>query len=234
MKFIVALLAVGCLAGCAGTMEAFYGRPVTEDQLITDDTGEQELGTLSVTAQRRVIVGNLKTGQFCSEPPPEAADEVTTALAAALSANIAADKTVNAELASNFARHVNQLYKRSHTVQILRDASFHLCVDAVNSGASYSTKRADGAVAKSQGEYQSYKSSVVDLVKSLIPSLDKEVELYYKTETVRAEHSTEKQRSLVLCSASAGRGDSADGKATGGASVTCTPLEAEEKGPAGS
>lgn len=232
MKTILAVISAALVTGCAGTLETFYNRPVTEDQLVTDKSSEQELGTLAVTAQRRVIVGNLKTGHFCSEPPPEAADEVTTALAAALSANIAADKTVNAELASNFARHVNQLYKRSHTVQMFRDASFHLCVDAVNSGASRKGSGNDGK--RVEGAYVPYKDGVLKLMEGLIPSLDKEVEYYYKTETTRAQHATEKQRSLVVCSVSAGRGGSVDDKESGGAGIICSPLQTDENKQSGS
>lgn len=126
MKKIALLLGMAILmTGCANTIESFYNRQVVEDQLITQDTGEQEIGTLAVTAQRRLIIGNLKTGNFCSEPPPEVADSITAAIAAALKANISAEKNLSAELASNFARHVNQLYKRAHTVQLFRDATYH-------------------------------------------------------------------------------------------------------------
>jgi len=84
---LIALIAI-FLNGCASSIESFYNRQVIEDKMITDKTGEQEIGTLAVTAQRRLIIGNLKTGNFCSEPPPEIADSITTALAAALKADI--------------------------------------------------------------------------------------------------------------------------------------------------
>ncbi|MFA5983608.1 MAG: hypothetical protein WC782_06300 [Methylococcaceae bacterium] len=124
------------ITGYASEIESFYNRQIAEDQLITEEQNEkegQEIGTLAVTTQRRLIIANLKTGNFCSKPPPETADSIMTALAAARKAYIAADKNISAELASNFARHVNQLYKRAHTIQLFRDAAFYLCVNAANS-----------------------------------------------------------------------------------------------------
>lgn len=177
------------MTGCASTIESFYNRQVVEDVMASDDD-RQEIGTLAVTAQRRLIVGNLKTGSFCSEPPPEAADSISTAIAAALKANIAADKEVSAELASNFARHVNQLYKRAHTVQLFRDASYHLCVNAVN---------------KSNGsdKYDSYKTEITSLVNSILPVLQKEIKEYYAVEKARAETPPTVSREAIICDSTA-------------------------------
>jgi len=189
MRNLVVIVAAVLMTGCASTIESFYNRQVVEDQLISDDDN-QEIGTLAVTAQRRLIIVNLKTGNFCSEPPPETADSITTALAAALKANIAADKNVSAELASNFARHVNQLYKRAHTIQLFRDAAFYLCVNSVNS------KNGEN------GDYESYKENIHDMVKLLKPSLDEEIKLYYATERARAENPPEVLQETIICDSS--------------------------------
>ncbi len=105
MRLFSLLSNVMFMSGCASTVETWKNRQVVEDQLISDDKN-QEIGTLAVTTQRRLIIGNLKTGNFCSESPPETADSITTALAAALKANISLDKSVSAELAINFKRPV--------------------------------------------------------------------------------------------------------------------------------
>nr|VFK20170.1 MAG: hypothetical protein BECKLPF1236A_GA0070988_102511 [Candidatus Kentron sp. LPFa]VFK30618.1 MAG: hypothetical protein BECKLPF1236C_GA0070990_101161 [Candidatus Kentron sp. LPFa] len=196
------------LTGC-GT---FYERPVIEDQLIYNLNGEQEIGTLAVTAQRRLIIANLKTGRFCSEPPPEAADSITSAIATALKANISPDKNASAELASNFARHVNQLYKRSHTVQLFRDAAFYLCVDAVNN-------------ANQRGEYDSYKEAVTKMVEGLKPAFTKEIEKYYEAEIAKAKNPPPVSQEMVICDSTASVGNtsnSADKKLS--TSITCRPL----------
>ncbi len=206
--------------GCASTIESFYNRQVVQDQLTAEyDKGKQEIGTLAVTAQRRLVVANLKTGNFCSEPPPEAADSISTAIAAALEANISDDKDVNAELASNFARHVNHLYKRSHTVQMFRDASYHLCVNAVNS-----------ANGKSTG-YDSYRSEVTEMVKLMLPTLDKEIKAYYEVEKVRAENPPNISQKTVVCSSSSSLGvGEKDGEKKLSASINCQSFPSEGAG----
>ncbi len=209
MRNILTVCTIVLITGCS-TIESFYVRPVIEDQMITDESGGQEIGTLAVTAQRRLIIGNLKTGNFCSEPPPEVADSVTTAIAAALKANITQDKNISAELASNFARHVNQLYKRSHTVQIFRDASFYLCVNAVN-------------IANGKNkQYESYKDDIRGIVTELIPSLNKELEFYYGTEKARAENQPSNNPIICSSSATADGKDGEDKKVS--TSITCHPL----------
>lgn len=219
MKKIALVLSLPIfMTGCASTIESFYNRQVVEDQLITDDTGEQEIGTLAVTAQRRLIVGNLKTGNFCSEPPPEVADSITTAIAAALKANISADKNVSAELASNFARHVNQLYKRAHTVQLFRDASYHLCVNSVNS--------ANGR----NGSYESYRTDVTDMVKNMLPYLEKEVKAYYEVEKARAENPPSVFQETVICDSSSSLGKHSDGsQSTLSTAINCRPLSQQKE-----
>ena len=220
-KILKTDLLIGSLlitGGCASTIDAFSNRQVVEDQLITDDTGDQEIGTLAITAQRRLVVANLKTGHFCSEPPPESADTVISALSAALSANMKSNENVNAEFASNFARHVNQLYKRAHTVQLFRDAAFHLCVDAVND-SSFVGERPKNAT------YESYKEAIEGMVENLAPSLDKEVALYYATEQARAENLPSLYKETIICNSASSVGDSGDSSANKlSASITCQPL----------
>ena len=219
-KIIFALVLTSLVTGCASTIESFYNRQVVEDKLVYDKTGEQEIGTLAVTAQRRLVVVNLKTGNFCSEPPPEAADSITTAIAAALKANISADKNVSAELASNFARHVNQLYKRTHTVQLFRDASYHVCVNAVNSSNG------------DNGSYESYKTEVTNMVTAILPSLDKEVAAYYEVEKVRAENPPNVYQETIICDSTATLDKQSDGSENKLAtSINCRPIsgKVEEK-----
>ncbi|VAW92630.1 hypothetical protein MNBD_GAMMA23-2452 [hydrothermal vent metagenome] len=76
MKILIVVGFTLLVTGCSSTMESFYNRQVVEDQLIAYDSAKQQIGTLAVTAQRRLIIVNLKTGNFYSEPPPEAADSI--------------------------------------------------------------------------------------------------------------------------------------------------------------
>ena len=212
MKNILFLIGIILfLSGCSNAIESFHNRPVVEDKL--KGTDGQLIGTLAVTSQRRLIIANLKTGGFCSEPPPETVDSITTAIAAALKANIDDKKNVNVELASNFARNVNQLYKRTHTVQLFRDAAFYLCVDSVNSANG----KADS--------YVPYKDSIVDMVKVLKPTLDKEISLYYATEKIRAQNQPDVLQDTIICDASAvidKKDSSIENKLS--TSINCKPL----------
>ncbi|MCB1690986.1 MAG: hypothetical protein KDI33_20995 [Halioglobus sp.] len=219
-KSVIVSVILILVSGCASTIEAFYNRQVVEDQLITDNPAHaHEIGTLAVTAQRRLIIANLNTGNFCSEPPPEAVDSVTSAIAAALTADISSKKDVSAEIASNFARHVNQLYKRSHTVQLFRDASFYLCVDAVNSSNG------------SNGYYIPYQQSVTNMVSQLLPVLQLEISAYYAAEKARAEHPASIQRETIVCDSGAtlSKGDD-DTKNVLSTNITCRPLSNSPSG----
>nr|VFJ75253.1 MAG: hypothetical protein BECKFM1743A_GA0114220_108201 [Candidatus Kentron sp. FM]VFJ75628.1 MAG: hypothetical protein BECKFM1743C_GA0114222_108621 [Candidatus Kentron sp. FM]VFK23491.1 MAG: hypothetical protein BECKFM1743B_GA0114221_109281 [Candidatus Kentron sp. FM] len=157
IRIIAMLLAVVLLGGCS-TLTEPKKRPVIEDEMVTNELllkGEQEIGTLAVTAQRRLIIANMKTGHFCTEPPPEAVDSITEAIAAAFKADIKQDNNFGAEFAKSFASHVNQLYNRSHTVQMFRDASLQLCVDAINKAgetAGLKQKETDGLKQKKENK----------------------------------------------------------------------------------
>jgi hypothetical protein len=210
MRTIMVVIFTVLLAGCASLIDPFYNRQVIEDDLQSESA---TFGTLAVTAERRIVVANLDNGTFCSEPPPEAAGSITNAIASTLSANVAEEGDVDAELASNFARHVNQLYTRAHTVQMFRDASFHLCVDAVNVG--------DG-----QGSYVSYQQSVMNLVKELKPVLEKEVDSYYATAKARAENPPPPVQKTVVCNTSAETGlrnEEDNGRVS--TSIECRPID---------
>ena len=204
------------LTGCSSTIDSFYNRHVVEDKLEQDTIQNNEIGTLSVTAQRRLIIGNLKSGNFCSEPPPEVADTVTSALAAALNANISSDKKISAELASNFARHVNQLYRRAHTVQLFRDASYHLCVNAVNT---------------SNGQpYESYKQDLVQMISDLKGVLKEEVKQYYEVEKLRAQNPPSIYQETIVCDTKAELDDKGNEESKLlSTDITCRPLSMQKE-----
>ncbi|MCR9495507.1 hypothetical protein NB493_08925 [Vibrio alginolyticus] len=214
---LVFMVPISFLMGCSSTIDSFYNRHVVEDQLVTSHTREQEIGTVAVTAQRRLIIANLKTGSFCSEPPPEVADSISSAIAMALEANISKGKEVNAELASNFARHVNQLYKRAHTVQLFRDASYHLCVNSVNT-------------ANGRSSYESYKDDLKHMMDSVLPILEKEVTAYYEVEKERAKNPPPTYQDIILCNSGAGIDRANDESAKKlSTSVVCRPITNEKK-----
>ena len=235
MKNVNGLIMCGLLtlvAGCASTLDSFFDRPVVQDYLLQrDGTGEDnhriQIGTLAVTAQRRLIVGNLTTGAFCTEPPPEAADSVVKAITAALKTKSTQGKTANAEMASNLARHVNQLYRRSHTVQLFRDAAFYLCVDSVNEANYANRENSDQEESTERSlsrQNDSYATSVQKIVQMLIPVLQEEIDLYYSVEQALAENPPQVVDEVMVCGSTASVGkaseDSGEKLST---SVLCHP-----------
>nr|VFK78380.1 MAG: hypothetical protein BECKSD772D_GA0070982_101324 [Candidatus Kentron sp. SD] len=180
IRIATILGAAALLTGCAAISEL----PVIENEMATNtfiSVGEQEIGTLAITAQRRLIIANMKTGHFCSEPPPEAADSIATALTAALQANAERNGAPNAEFARNFATHVSRLYKRSHTVQLFRDTSFQLCVNALNEASETNGMN-------QQSNYRSYRDAVMEIVKALSSVLEQEIKAYYEVEKEKAKN----------------------------------------------
>ncbi len=231
LRLLLTLVLAACVGGCASHLSEIFNRPIVENTLITskprvpESADPQELATLSVTAQRRIIIANLSNGTYCAEPPPEAADSVTSAITAALTAQLGSDREINANLASNFARYVNQLYKRAHTVQLFRDAAFHLCVDAVNYTSVLDTAGVLKDKSNEWDSYYSYTSEVQYLVKMLIPTLRTEIELYYEAEIARANSLHPPSDRFIVCNSTAAIEGSDDGDQGGlSTSITCMPL----------
>src|SRR5687767_13870021 len=62
--------------------------PVVEDYLSASMFDKAKYGTLSTTAGRRIVLVHMESGKFCAEPPPDAAENVSSSIAAALSASL--------------------------------------------------------------------------------------------------------------------------------------------------
>lgn len=123
------------LSGCGLSMFASQKSPVVEDNV-----GKQ-VGTLAITTDRRVVLVRLQgdseggAGRFCAEPPPDAGQNITNALAAML--DVSAEKidaTIKAQLATTFASNFQAFVKRSQGLQLYRDAMYNLCQNYLNHG----------------------------------------------------------------------------------------------------
>jgi predicted lipoprotein len=71
-------------------------------------------------------------------------------------------------------------------VQLFKDASFYLCVNAVNT-------------ANNRGIYESYNIDVMRLVSSILPYLEKEVVSFHEVQKARAENYPEINKIIVMC-----------------------------------
>jgi len=115
--------------------------------VITDNLGpsfgQTIASTLATTADRRIVLvrtratagGVGKAGHFCAEPPPDAAENIASKVAAALEASV---KTLKAEgeakldLARQLATTVQALFHRTQGLQLYRDGSYNLCQALLN------------------------------------------------------------------------------------------------------
>jgi hypothetical protein len=65
-----------------------------------------------------------KSDQICAEPAPDAADQIASALSAALQT----PQIPKVELGYEMATTVKQLFRRTQALQLFRDRSFYLCM----------------------------------------------------------------------------------------------------------
>jgi hypothetical protein len=128
------------LTGCGlGLFAEPKTNPVIEDKV--GHTGSWPVGTLAMTAERRVVLvginpDNKETfGRFCSEPPPDAAENISSSLALAVQAAVKtpeAEGSGRLELAKQLATTVQSLFHRSQGLQLYRDGLYNLCMAWVN------------------------------------------------------------------------------------------------------
>ena len=89
-------------------------------------------GMAATDANRRVAILNVISGQICVEPPPEAANTISEAFTALFEADVQDKGNIAANLSQSITQNISQLYRRSQTVQLYRDAVFALCQSAIN------------------------------------------------------------------------------------------------------
>lgn len=87
---------------------------------------------VATNATRRVAVLDVLNGTICVEPPPEAANTISEAFTALLEADISDKAEISASLSKSIAQNIDQLYRRTQSVQLYRDAVFALCQNAIN------------------------------------------------------------------------------------------------------
>jgi hypothetical protein len=112
--------------------------PVIEDRVGL--FGRQPVGTLATTAERRIVLVRIaendpKLGQFCAEPPPDAAENIANKLALAVEATVKtpeAEGSGRLELAKQLATSVQSLFHRSQGLQFYRDSMYNLCQSYLN------------------------------------------------------------------------------------------------------
>lgn len=103
--------------------------------IVEDKVGKYR--TLAVTAERRVITFNEEKNRYCAEPPPDVAQNISTALRYAGKATGGkVPGEVEAEYSKALAVAAQRLMNRSQGLQLYRDGMYYLCQAFINDGVS--------------------------------------------------------------------------------------------------
>ena len=122
--------------------------PPRENPLLTKqfegkyEQSDESFAVVATDANRRVAILDIFTGQICVEPPPEAANSISEAFAVLFESDVIDKGSLGASLSQSISQNISQLYRRTQTVQLYRDAVFSLCQSAINGSIeiAYSTK----------------------------------------------------------------------------------------------
>jgi hypothetical protein len=127
------IMSLVMLSGCGLNMFAGAKSPV-----IIDKVGNR-VGTLSFTNDRRVVLVRLQessgseAGRFCAEPPHDADQKVTGALAAMRNLSMEKiDANLQEELTRSFAQNFPAFIRRTQGLQLYREAMYNLCQNYLN------------------------------------------------------------------------------------------------------
>ncbi len=122
------------LTGCASSIKSFYDRAVVEDSV------GNTLGTLSITAARRMALVKLEgpnRGKFCAEPPPDVSENVSTMLDSAIKAKLAElPADIDASLKDTLKVEAVVLAKRTALLDVYRTGAYSLCQYNLNGAIS--------------------------------------------------------------------------------------------------
>ena len=122
------------LTGCSSSIKSFYDRAVVEDSV------GDAVGTLSVTAARRVALVRLEgenRGKFCAEPPPDVSENISTTLDAVIKAKLAElPADVGVSIKDKLKVDAVVLAKRTALLDVYRTGTYSLCQLHLNGGTS--------------------------------------------------------------------------------------------------
>lgn len=126
--YLTTLVAPMLLGACS----AFT--PPMEKPIIEDEMGKR-IGTLATTAERRTVLVDFLSGDYCAEASPDAIQAISSSMrvAASNTANKAdgSQRGTEAEFARALATSIAVAGPRTQGVLLFRDASFVMCQERV-------------------------------------------------------------------------------------------------------
>ena len=144
MRTPFVVIAASLLSGCA------MFTPPKEKPVIEDHTsnwfGMNKVSIFSTTAERRETIIKMPDNKFCSEPPPDVAEALTSSFSLLAQGSLKDAKTeeVTARLEATkaLATSIRSLFTRSQGIQLFRDGAFHLCQAYLNGSINESDYKA--------------------------------------------------------------------------------------------
>jgi len=128
---IIACLIILSLAGCG-----WFIPKMQPSILQTIEAKENTVAaSVATTVERRVFYVNLHgdmKGKFCAEPPPDAAENIASTLAATANASGVGHPEITASLVNSLSTAVKEMTKRSQGIILYRDGMFNLCQAYLN------------------------------------------------------------------------------------------------------
>lgn len=125
LQRLAAYFLIASLTSCS-----YFG--YSKNPIRTNSLGDVKIASMEATTRAIIASKDVAGGddKYCAEPPPDAVGNLAQSISAALRAEIGKPgRNTGAALAAanSLVVSVEQIYSRSHAVQLFRDASFSLC-----------------------------------------------------------------------------------------------------------
>ncbi|WP_250657528.1 hypothetical protein [Alkalimarinus coralli] len=136
MKKLIILLSIVAASGCS------FFTPQINDPVIEDKLGpsfwtkRENIGTLSLTPERRVVLVNFFNQRFCAEAPSETGLDLSNIINATGSADASAQGNIALGLLIGSSSGNSVLNKRSQAVQMFLANSYYTCQMYMNGAIS--------------------------------------------------------------------------------------------------
>ncbi len=136
MKYMALLLSALTLTGCS-IFTPKMNDPVIEDKLGPSFwTKRENIGTLALTPERRVVLVNFFNQRFCAEAPSETGLDLSNVINATGSADATTQGSIALGLLIGSSSGNSVLNKRSQAVQMFLANSYYTCQMYMNGAIS--------------------------------------------------------------------------------------------------
>jgi hypothetical protein len=136
MKYLAIILAVFTITGCS-LFTPKMNDPVIEDKLGPSLwTKRENIGTLALTPERRVVLVNFFNQRFCAEAPSETGLDLSNIMNASGSADATTQGSIALGLLIGSSSGNSVLNKRSQAVQMFLANSYYTCQMYMNGAIS--------------------------------------------------------------------------------------------------